>query len=97
MRAGNSARVIVDGVASRAFIDEPALLKHDAFLAEAEHRRDAVRDEQNGTPALAELAHFTEAFFLECHVPNREGFVDDENFGVEMRGNGKTKPHVHTA
>jgi hypothetical protein len=33
--------------------------------------------------------HFPQTFFLELSVADGEDFVDDKNFGFEVRGDGK--------
>ena len=54
-----------------------------------------MTDEENGLAALRKAAHFAEAFLLKCHVTHGEHFVDDEDFGFEMRCNRKGKSDVH--
>ncbi len=46
---------------------------------------------------LGNFAHLAQALFLKAGVADREHFVDDKNFRLEMRGDGKCQSSVHAA
>ena len=56
-----------------------------------------VGDEEHGAPGAAELLHATEAAALELRVPDGEHLVDEQDLGLEVRGDGEREPHVHAA
>ena len=54
--------------------------------------------EQHGSAlSFADVLHFADGFLLEFGVADGEDFVDDEDFGVEVGGDGETQPHHHAA
>jgi hypothetical protein len=54
-----------------------------------------VAHEQHGAAATAHFVHFAQAFLLEFRVAHRQHFVDDEDVGFEVRGDGEREPHIH--
>src|SRR5487761_1605936 len=54
-------------------------------------------DEDNCATSFRNVAHFAEAFFLEGGVADGEDFIDEEDFGFEMRGDGEGEAHAHAA
>src|ERR1043166_9800557 len=65
--------------------------------AKVHNRRHIVTDEQHGSTAFGDFAHFAEAFLLKLCVAHGQDFVNDQNLGFEMRGDGKRKPNIHAA
>ena len=43
------------------------------------------------------LLHFTETFFLEGAIADRQDFVHNQNLRFQMRCDGKGEPHIHAA
>src|SRR5277367_5851574 len=41
------------------------------------------------------LVHFAKAFLLKLGIADRQHLVDNQNFRLQMRGNGKCKSNVH--
>src|ERR1700686_2746134 len=61
-------------------------------------RRDHVMtDKQNGPSLFGYLAHFSQAFFLERRISNREHLVYNKNLGFEVGSHGESQPHIHTS
>src|SRR4029077_17327287 len=56
-----------------------------------------MADEDDGAATFGDVLHFPEAFFLEFEVTDREDFVNEENFRLEMRGNGESEAHLHSS
>ena len=56
-----------------------------------------MRDEENGPPGVAELLHAPEAAPLELGVADGEHLVDEQDLGLEVRGDGEREPDVHAA
>ena len=56
-----------------------------------------VRDEEHRPAGAAELLHPAQAAPLELGVADREHLVDEQDLGLEVRGDGEREPHVHAA
>ena len=56
-----------------------------------------MADEQHRAPAARDVAHLAEAFLLKLGVADRQHFIDDQDFRVEVRGDGEREAHVHAA
>ena len=48
-------------------------------------------------PLFGYLGHLAKTFFLKGGIPDGEYLVDEQNFRLEMRRDGKRKAHLHTA
>src|SRR5205085_9132245 len=46
---------------------------------------------------VSDVFHFVQALLLKIRVADGEDFIDDENLGLEMRGDGESKTHIHAA
>ena len=53
-----------------------------------------MRDEYYRAPGLAQVLHPTETPALELGVTDREHLVDEQNLGLEVRGDAM-QPHGH--
>src|SRR5688572_20630953 len=73
------------------------LLQPDRLAAQATNRLHVVTHKQHGAAGMREVAHLPQTLALKSHIANRQHFVDDENLSLEMRGDGKSEPHVHAA
>ena len=47
-------------------------------------------------PALRHFTHFPEAFLLKRQVADGEHFVHEQDFRLEVRGDGKRQAHLHS-
>ena len=54
-----------------------------------------MADENDGAAAAGHFTHFSQALFLERDVADRQNFIHQQNFGLEVRGDGKRQPHLH--
>src|SRR5262252_1514625 len=72
-----------------------AALDEDRPGAEVDDRGQVVRDEDQRHAAPEQLAHPRDAALLEADVADAEYFVDQQDVGIEMRGDGKAEPRVH--
>src|ERR1700733_7970141 len=64
-------------------------------LAKAANLIHLVADEDNRTTAVGHLLHLTEALLLELEVADGQYLVYEQNFGLEMSGNGERQAHLH--
>src|ERR1700756_1136814 len=46
---------------------------------------------------MRNLSHLAKAFSLKGSVTDGQNFVDEQNFGFEMRGDGEGQTHLHPA
>ncbi len=54
-----------------------------------------MTDEQDCPPALGDVVHLTEALLLEVGIADREHFVDDQDFRLEVRCDRKRQADIH--
>src|SRR5207245_4603541 len=52
-------------------------------------------DEDDGAAGAGDVAHVAETLFLEVDVTDGEDFVDEEDFRLEMGGDGEGQADVH--
>src|SRR5579885_2869087 len=83
------------GIWSAAIELNCAAGEDDAARAEGVDGSHAVRDEDDGAAGAGDIAHFAEAFFLEVDVADGEDFIDEEDFGFEVSGDGESETDVH--
>ena len=74
---------------------EPALAEEHGALAQALDLSRVVRDEDDRAATLLELEDLAEALALEGLVADGEDLVEQEDVGVEVRGDREAEPHVH--
>ena len=55
------------------------------------------RDEHDRAPAARDVVHLAEALALELGVADGEHLVDEQDVGVEVRGDREGEAHVHAA
>src|ERR1700688_2793182 len=56
-----------------------------------------MADKNNGSARLRHVVHLAQTFFLKLGVAHRQSFVDEENFRIEVRRDGESEPHIHSA
>ena len=93
----HQADVAVDDVFGRAFGFDAAVEQEDGAVGELFDQPEIVGDEQDGDLALAQFLEFADAAVGEDGVADGQGFVDDEDFGVDVDGGGEGQAHVHAA
>ena len=65
--------------------------------AEPLDRLEVVADEEDRAALRAHVVHLAEALLLERGVADREHLVDEEDLGLEVRGDGEREAQVHAA
>src|SRR5579864_3505415 len=62
------------------------------------HGVHVVADENYGPTFLGgHVFHFRETLFLKLGVPDGQDFVDEQNFRIQMCGDGESETHIHSA
>ena len=74
-----------------------AVEQQNGAVRELLHQSQIVRDEQDRNLALAQLLELAHAAIGEDRVADRQGLVDDQDFGVHMNRGGERQPDVHAA
>src|SRR4030095_1250780 len=75
---------------------DPTSIEPDHAIAHGcQHRQRVGNNDQSG-PVLLHLQKARHAFLVERCVSDSEYLVDQQNIGVDMNGNCKSKPHVHS-
>ena len=54
-----------------------------------------MRHEKDGAAFSGYVAHFSEAFLLEGGVADGEDFVHQQDFWLEVSGDGEGQTHLH--
>ena len=93
----DEADVAIDDVVGRALGFDAAVEQEDGAVAERFDQAEIVGDEEDGDFAFAEFLELADAAVGEDGVADREGFVDDENFGIDVDGGGEGEADVHAA
>src|SRR6185437_15388954 len=83
-------------VCGTILFDSPRVQKNTT-AAQARYRRRAMTHEQDCPPAARHFLDFSQALLLKSSVADGEDFVDEEDFGFEMRGDGEGEAHAHAA
>ena len=55
-----------------------------------------VADDDDRLVGVAQFFELVEALVLEVLVADGQNFVDEQNFGVNIDGNGESQTHIHT-
>src|SRR5215213_1438930 len=56
-----------------------------------------MTDKQDRPPLDTDVAHLLEALLLELRITDRQHFVNQQHFRLEVRGDAKRETHVHAA
>src|SRR5260370_958763 len=67
----------------------------DDAMAEAADLIELMGDEDDGAAGAGDVTHFAHALLLKTDVADGEDFIDEENFRLEMGGDGEGQAHVH--
>ena len=84
------------GAGGAKFADAP-LLQPQAALAKQVHMEQGVRAQQQGGAVFAQLHDAVEGAFGEHAIAHGEGFIDDEDVGLDTGGHRKRQAHLHAA
>ena len=81
-----------------AQIRQLPVIQHGAAIAQLPDRRHIVAYIQHRFALAAGLlAHLIQALALEKHIADRQDFIHDQDFAVQMRSHGKRQLYVHAA
>ena len=89
--------VVGDDSRTRPILHDPPAVEQDRPVAEPRDRLHVVRDEEHRPAGGAEVLHPPEAAPLELGVAHGQHLVDEQDLGLEVRGDREREPHVHAA
>ena len=78
-----------------AFALRDALVEPVRFVAELLDQVERVRDEQDRLVAAAEFRELVETLVGESLVADRQHFVHQQHFGIDMDRNRESQAHIH--
>src|ERR1700687_5705016 len=78
-----------DDFVGRPVLANGAIIDPHHAMAQAADLIELVGDKHDGAAGAGHVTHFAEAFFLEVDVADGEDFIDEENFRLEMGGDGE--------
>ena len=88
--------VFFDDLINGADVVDAAALHEDAVGAEGLDGGHGVGDEEDSAAAaVGDILHFADALALELGIADREDFIDNEDFGVEVGGDGEGESDAH--
>src|SRR5712692_4156000 len=85
----------VDNRFRRAVLADGSGFNPDDAMAEAANLIELMADKNDRSAGAGHVAHFAEAFLLEVDVADGEDFIDEEDFRLEMGGDGESEADVH--
>src|SRR6056297_333511 len=88
---------MVDDFRSGTICNDVTVVQQHCPLTEILYSRHVVAHKQNCSTAAGNLAHFSQTLALKLSVTHCKDFIDDENFRVEMSGDGECQTHTHSA
>jgi hypothetical protein len=97
IRRSHVGFISADNFRSEAGAAEFAGIEPDDAMTEAANLIELMGDKNNRATGLRNFAHFAETLFLKANVADGEHFIDEENFGFEMRSYGESKADIHAA
>ncbi len=71
------------------------MVHDDDLVAQPSDLRCGVAHDDDRAPFALELFDLLHALALERFVADCEHFVDEQEVGVDVHGNGEGEPHVH--
>src|SRR5262249_275029 len=94
--SGHGGFVGGDDFVGGAVLADAAVIDPKNAVAEAANLVELMGDEDDGAAGAGDVAHFAEALFLEVYIADGEDFVDEEDFQLEMSGDGESQADVHS-
>ena len=86
------------GLGGRAREFDQAFFEDDTAVRQRGDLTQVMADKQDGAPrGVRHVTHLAQAFLLEGMVPHRQHFVHDEDFRLEVGGDGEGEAHIHAA
>src|SRR5262245_54234940 len=95
LRARNVHQIGIDHALRVTVRPDDTRVEPERLVAESRHQVQRMRHEQNRSASAAEFRKLVETLVRECLITDREHFVDEQNIGVDIDRNRKTKAHVH--
>ena len=92
---GEQPPVLGDRLLRRPVERDLALTQQHRAVAEPLDGLCVVRDEDDRAAAVLELGDLAEALSLELLVADREDLVEQQDVGLDVRGDREAEPHVH--
>src|SRR6185503_213909 len=89
--------IMRDDVFSRARPFDAAAIYQNNALAMSANSSEAVRHQQNRSSGPTHVIHLTEALLLKVRVADRQYFINDQDFRIQMRVHSESKPQIHPA
>ena len=90
------ASVLRDRVTGVAVEDPGSVAEQHSAIAEPLDGLGVMRDEHDRAATPLELVDLPEALALEFLITDREDLVQEEHVRLNVRGDRKAEPHVHT-
>ena len=84
-------------VVDLAIRDERPVLEEQAATAQCSNERHGVADEKHGPAFRSHVSHLPEALLLECNVADGQHLVDNQDLGLEVRGDREAEADFHPA
>src|SRR5262249_35092973 len=95
-RAGR--KVLCNDRLSRIYATGLPLVQHDRAFRKSLNRSEIVAHEQNSTAAaLCYFRIFTKTLGMKRCIPDRQYLINNKDFRLQVRGNGKCQPDIHAA
>lgn len=74
-----------------------SMVEPECAVAQGFHVAGGMRDKKNRDAARAQLVNFTEAALPEIDVADRESFIDQQDFGIDVDRHRECEPDHHAA
>src|SRR5581483_2180392 len=87
--------VVGDSVFGGSAVDHASALEHDRVVAETGYRAHVVAHEKDGATASRHLLDTGVGPGLKLGVADGEHLVEEQDLGVEVRGDGERESHLH--
>ena len=75
--------------------EDAAVAQQQCPITQAVNGGEIMRNEDHGAAVFSQFCNPLEAFRLKSRVADGENFVQQEDIGIEVGGNGKTQADKH--
>src|ERR1035437_7616409 len=93
----HGGHVAGDDAIGLAELDQSAFVEPEDAIADGLDVGDGVGDKEDGDAAGAQLMHFAHAALAEINIAHGEGFIHEEDFGIDVDGDGEGQTNDHAA
>ena len=94
---GHGGQILRDHALGLAQFDHASMIEPHGAVADGLHVGGGVGNEENGDAARAQLMHLAHAALAEVDVAHGQGFIHQQNFGIDVDGHGESQAHHHAA